>query len=717
MSQEYSFNLIEKGWLPCLDLSGRPLADELSLRDLFGRVHEISAIRGESPLVTISLHRLLLALLYHTVYLHLRRPFRHPDDWLKMWGQRERGSDRKMFEDYFGRFGDRFDLFHPEQPFYQSRDAAGDTFGKSVSEMIHEVASGNNATLFDHSFDSDGFALSPAQAARRVVAIQSFGLQGLSGIQKKNFRTAPLVDDVVFLAQGDSLFETLLLNLQDYRPKSKHDCPVWARLDLPEWQDVRSADDASGYLSDGLLDYLTWQNRLVWLQPGEAVRWMKMSRGYRLRLDDAETDPMKSYVRKVKDEQPFFEVVRWNEQRALWRDSTTFFSVHVDGTERPPRAFRSLHDLLVQANADVARDLTPYRFSAFGISAKQAGVNFFRHETFPLPLGILRNEDVFGKLKVNLGYAEKVGRKLSLACDIIKKRMYPGEDKSGKAARVAFSENVMRRYWSHLETLFHPMLVRTAQADVTLEDESQRWQVEVNAAVRNAFDEAIAGLGSTAEAYELYVRGSEKLWGNPLKRKTKQAKSASKSGGDEQMQVGKLKQDTRLEQATRFIAYLERLKASDKGAAAMAELRQAVDRVEPFETLPMFKHVARWLNEEGLGYKPYLIQPLCLVASLFALHPENSDGGNMGTHLALLCSPTGKMSAESVERRFNRLLETPFDELRTYLPQVIRLLRSGERPVNWARVLADIEQWDEPMLANEVKRGWAREFWFRVTKK
>ena len=56
------FNLVDQPWIPCLQRdSGKP--QELSLRDTLTRAHEIRELPDDSPLVTVSLHRLLLAIL------------------------------------------------------------------------------------------------------------------------------------------------------------------------------------------------------------------------------------------------------------------------------------------------------------------------------------------------------------------------------------------------------------------------------------------------------------------------------------------------------------------------------------------------------------------------------------------------------------------------------------------------------------------------------
>ncbi len=169
MSDGITFDLTEERWLPCLDLQGKPMKEELSLREVFVQAHQLSAIQDDSPLVTIALYRFLLAVLYHAIYLDLKRTTK-VDDWRQLWEQRHAGFDTRLLDNYFQRFNNpnRFDLFHPQYPFYQNLDAMGDdSFPKSVAELVPEISWGNNATLLDHRFERDGFSLTPAESARR----------------------------------------------------------------------------------------------------------------------------------------------------------------------------------------------------------------------------------------------------------------------------------------------------------------------------------------------------------------------------------------------------------------------------------------------------------------------------------------------------------------------------------------------------------------------
>ena len=75
----YSFNLIDKPWIPCLTPDGERV--ELGLRDMLVQAHKLREIYGDTPLETASLHRLLLAVL-HRVFGPKK-----PSVWKSLWGQ------------------------------------------------------------------------------------------------------------------------------------------------------------------------------------------------------------------------------------------------------------------------------------------------------------------------------------------------------------------------------------------------------------------------------------------------------------------------------------------------------------------------------------------------------------------------------------------------------------------------------------------------------
>ena len=233
-----SYNLIDEPWIPCVEADGT--AATLGLCDALGRAQQLRELSGDSPLVTAALYRLLLAVL-HRVF----GPESY-DAWYDLWQSGR--FDQARVVAYLEQWRHRFDLFDPSHPFYQAADQR--VKPKPVNSLILELAFGNKATLFDHTTDVAGVALTPAEGARAVVAAQDFGLAGLSGLPQK-FTDGPCARGVIFLVQGDTLFETLMLNMLRYptedevMPHYPDDCPAW-EMDDPFTPD-RSRP--SGYLA------------------------------------------------------------------------------------------------------------------------------------------------------------------------------------------------------------------------------------------------------------------------------------------------------------------------------------------------------------------------------------------------------------------------------------------------------------------------------------
>ena len=93
-----SFNLVDKPWLPVVWLDGT--AGEVGLRDALVRAHEIRELVDGSPLVTVSLHRLLLAI------LHRNFGPTSFEAWKALW--RQGRWDAEKLDSYFTQWRHRF---------------------------------------------------------------------------------------------------------------------------------------------------------------------------------------------------------------------------------------------------------------------------------------------------------------------------------------------------------------------------------------------------------------------------------------------------------------------------------------------------------------------------------------------------------------------------------------------------------------------------------
>lgn len=491
-----SYDLITQPWIPCLRPDGSLV--ELGLRDTVVQAHELQGLHDDSPPVVASLYRLLLALL-HRVY--------GPEDigaWQALW---EAGRfDPEPLDQYFSQWQDRFDLFHPEYPFYQAADDR--VKPKSIANLLPELSSGNNATLFNHTIDDRPPQATPPIAARIIITAQTFGIAGLSGIKQK-FTDGTCTRGAIFLAEGDNLFQTLALNLpsQEWQPTIGDE-----RLtDRLAWEtDDPSQPERS--IPFGYLDYLTWPNRRMMLIPessngGVIVKEITVAPCLKMDPEVITRDPMKLY--RI-DKKRGRLVQRFNENRALWRDSAVLLRLKAEDRD-VPRMFHWLAELRRQ---DILSANLTLRYVALGMAANQAKVDFCRNEHQPLPLAYLDDAALVDLLSYALKAADDVGAALRNASgQLARLFLVPDEHSDRKPDRDAVSNlrqqlAIDRRYWSRLEIPFRQtMLAIPTDADQVVVE----WFYTLRNIAWSVFDQVADGLGDDPRALKAVVRAREEL--------------------------------------------------------------------------------------------------------------------------------------------------------------------------------------------------------------
>lgn len=502
MSESFSFNLVDEPWLPCVRPDGSRTL--LSLRDTLTQAHQLQSLSGDSPPETAALHRLLLAIL-HRIF----GPADH-DQWATLWDLGRWEQD--VVNAYLDQWRHRFDLFDTQYPFYQAEDPRMKP--KSTISLSHDRASGNNATLFDHHTEETGESLSLAQAARVLVTSQAYGLAGLSGISQ-TFTDGPCAGGIVFLVEGDNLWQTLLLNMIGYptrdneMPHSAEDRPVW-EMDNPF--------EPERQVPFGYLDYLTWQNRRVLLLPERvdgAICVRNMVMGPALRLSFEVLDTMQHYR---PHEKLGHVAISFSENRVLWRDSATLFSFHKDIRDhyRPPATFDWLRELI---DWGVLEREQIYRMMACGISKKQAKVFFFREERLPLPFSYLTRTTLVEKLTSALSMADALGFGLITATRRIGMylQLSDPEEKQWKELNPTAKGEINnwvthtgaeRHYWSTLGLDFQLFIV-----DLVKDEENAvlRWHQALRDAALAAFERAASYTGTDGRSFKAVVRGRSVL--------------------------------------------------------------------------------------------------------------------------------------------------------------------------------------------------------------
>jgi CRISPR system Cascade subunit CasA len=536
-----SFNLIDEPWIPCVLPDGT--AEELSLRDTLARAHEIAEVAGETPPITVALHRLLLAVLHRCFGPENARV------WEALW---RRGSfDMAAVDAYLATWHVRFDLFHPERPFQQTASLDEAKAG-SIAKLL--LQADNNPTLFDHTLVDHPPAISPARAARLLLSVQSFDTGGLltgEGRGPDSAKAGPLLQCAVSLFRGDSLFQTLLLNLHAYNPENGYPWSFNRAADRPAWE--RADETRAGERRpDGYLDLLTWQSRRVRLLPepdadGQpVVRRVVVMKGYQFpdgyvrkdaetmvafranrrakpRMDPPENSPPKNRApdfranRRAKPRMDPWPQVGFQEERALWRDSLAFLQA-TDVDHARPKMADWLAELTESGAIGRTRSL---RLDLLGLAADRAKLLFWRHERLTIQPRYLENSDEGKDLRTRVGQAldlaERVGRLLSRAYVDIERegKTFPVPSPVRVLAKELLGsdegvENIVaalgpeRGYWSRLDLPFVELL-RDLPEDTTKDSSDlpgaaviERWSREVVRAAQEAFGQAVSGLEQSA---------------------------------------------------------------------------------------------------------------------------------------------------------------------------------------------------------------------------
>jgi len=521
-----SFDLLSEPWLPVLDagsdLRGTPGAPttprEIGLREALLRAHEIREVAADSPLETIALDRLLLALA-----LDVYQSAPDPDAWHALW--RAGRFDPAPLDAYLDCWVDRFNLLHPIHPFFQRTTTDPSMDGKSPSplaRLFHARASGNNATLFAHDLDADPRPVSLAVAARAIVAAQAAALGG--GVsQPFNLSHGPLVGRAQLWIRGRSLFEALLLNAP---PTTK------ARMgatpdDAPSWRrDLAPTHVYSRRRHDGLLDVLTWPSRrLTLVADGDHATGVYVTQGDKLEPQPTD-DPLAAHVTS-KDKGVFPLGLRAG--RAVWRDASVLFDTRPGSGRHAPHTFEWAASLAVAEGGDPAlpRVLREQGVDVFGLVNDQAKPELWRHERLPLHVEILadssRQEDLHAALDIAAnGWSQKSGPCLSSAVRTMAQfALDPppaGDDARSSADPKAVSALVQSlaaepRYWALLEPRFFGLLgeIATAVSHAAREAVLARWAGVVARAALEAYDTATSSFRRDARDLRAWAEGRARL--------------------------------------------------------------------------------------------------------------------------------------------------------------------------------------------------------------
>jgi len=483
----FHFDLWNEPWIG-LEKEGGGLV-RLGIGETLLNAHKFRGIFDLSPLVMVGIHRLLTAILQD-----LYSPAADKD-LKRLWSLRQIDQD-DIFE-FARKFGDRFDLFSPDKPFYQSAETSpvplkGENI-KSIANLIPDVPSGTEHTHYRHGVQMNQ-VFCPVCAAGGMVALPAFSTSGGAGIKPSINGVPPLY----VIPCGSNLLESLLLSLviPNYQPSARaidEDQVWWKREPLIP----RSAE----VVSVGYLHSLTFQPRRVRLYPevldgscsrcGQpitfGVRKMIFDMG-ESRPKDAPAwfDPFVAY--KVRDTKPPIPI-RPVEGKAAWREySNLFLKKPEDETTRKEKTIRpSVLDQIADLREG---DTGANTLRCVGMRTDMKAKVFEWVDTgFEVPGNLLRDELAGYQIDKSIQFASSCASTIAS----VFRKTFGGASKD--AARYSqLKSAMMDDYWRGLAIPFRKLVTMISTTQV-YDQPVAEWVEEVTRVAERCFINAATAIG------------------------------------------------------------------------------------------------------------------------------------------------------------------------------------------------------------------------------
>lgn len=344
MMKDIEFNLLDEKWI--LVRKSDCTVDELSLTDALLKSHEYVELAGELPTQNVSILRLMLAVL-HTVFSRYSpqgepSPLYDSDDaadrWKELWNAGR--LPEKPIKDYLASVHDRFWLFHPDRPFYQTEAAKIGT-EYTASKLNGAVSeSGNKIRLFCGCTGVQKSELSYSEAARWLLYVNNY--DDTSSKPKGKNLPSPgagwLGKLGLITIRGNNLFETLVYNLillnhkRNFSEVWGPECPAW-EPDVPN-----TAERAEIPMPDNLSELYTLQSRRLWLNrdDNEKVIGYNLLGGDFFEKVDAFIEPMTVWSKVKGNERAGekFQPRRHDSSVQMWREFSYAFET-AEGSHIP----------------------------------------------------------------------------------------------------------------------------------------------------------------------------------------------------------------------------------------------------------------------------------------------------------------------------------------------------------------------------------------------
>ncbi|MCC5877792.1 MAG: type I-E CRISPR-associated protein Cse1/CasA [Candidatus Sumerlaeia bacterium] len=513
MHKSKRFNLLDEPWIPIIS-DGKTA--KIGLIDLFRNLDTIDEVQDPSPLTTVALHRLLLAILYRNL-----KP-QTLEDWVEL---HSKPWNSVTVLKYLKNHHDSFWLFHPERPFMQRIEIANEK-PSSLSKLQLERSTGNNSQLFDHSADDATIAMDFGAAACAVVTTQCWAVGGgKSGGGRPNSTHGHQLLGATLLSRGPDLWKTLLLNLVPMEflgdtPRNffrqSQDLPTWEQP-LQGWPEKRPIL--------GISDWLTWQCRgLLLIEPPAKIDQafeVIVVQGESI-VDSPLIDPWMAYT---QDDKEGWRNRRINPEKAAWRDSESLFAMYrqegaKSNSSVPLIAYQALHSEFPECAGSLTVDV-------IGMANDKAKLLLWRHERFRLPAKFFTDESAYDRLRQALETAQLADKCLHLALRLYAEEFLTMGNRSPDTKDLSNHIRAISRkesYWAALESCFHRFLQQIME-----EDSMNIWKADVVSSIERAFGDSINSCDTSPRHLRAATKARGYFNGLLYKNHLKEAKQHAES--------------------------------------------------------------------------------------------------------------------------------------------------------------------------------------------
>ncbi len=515
-----SFDLTHSRWLPVCRRDGTE--DVLSLRDVFAQAKDLRRLVGDVPTQEFALLRLLLAILHDAIEGPL-----DVDEWQELWDD---GLPTGRIIQYLDQHHARFDLLHPQEPFFQTaglRSATGEL--GSLDRIIADVPNGMPFfTMRARGAKRLGFA----EAARWLVHAHAFDTSGIKtgAVGDSRVKGGKVYPQGVawagtlggVLVEGDNLRETLLLNLIAFdtinlRVNTERDLPAWRRP--PSGPEQMEPVELSRHPA-GIRDLYTWQSRRVRLAyDTEGAYGVILAYGDPLTPHNKhQHEPMTSWRRSAAQEKKLglaqvYLPREHDPSRTAWRGLGALIAGRVEGAEQRQEAAAIVRPRILDwvARLTVEGDLPadfPIRARLIGAlyGTQQSVIDEIIDDAVAMPVVLLHEQDSgLGQAAIDaVADAERAVTVLGdLAADLARAAGAEGEPPRAAARDLGFGtlDGPFREWLTGLRPGDAPQAQRTA------------WQHRAHQLVSRLGSELLSSAGDAAWGGRvIQTRQGQQLW-------------------------------------------------------------------------------------------------------------------------------------------------------------------------------------------------------------